>query len=90
MNGNTTGLMDALQAAGRYITVIIGTVIALFALFQAHDIAGLFIYVQTHGGEVLGAIAGLISLATAAYGVFKTHRRGVQATPVIASVAARK
>jgi hypothetical protein len=85
-----TGTRDALQAAGRYIVVIVTAVIAIFGLFKAHDIAGLFTYVQSHGGELLAAISGLVSLGVAAYGVLKTHKRGVQATPVIAAQASNK
>jgi uncharacterized membrane protein (DUF2068 family) len=85
-----TGTQDALQAAGRYIVVIVTAVIAIFGLLKAHNIAGLFAYVQTHGGELLASISGLISLGVAVYGIFKTHKRGVQATPVIAAQASNK
>lgn len=78
------GLLDALQGAARYVVVIFGFVTAMLGLFRVRDIAGMIAYIQTHGGEVLGAISGLIALGTAAYGVFKNHKRGAQ----VASVAA--
>jgi hypothetical protein len=78
------GLIDGIQAVGRYLAVIVGFVIALLGLFKTRDIAGMIAYVQGNGGEVLGAVSGLIALGTAAYGVIKTGKRGEE----IAEVAA--
>ena len=77
------GLIDSLQAAGRYAVVIIGFVTALLGLFKAHDIAGAVAYIQNNLGQFASAVAGLIALGTAAYGVYKSKKRGTQ----IASVA---
>jgi hypothetical protein len=76
------GLNDSLQAAARYIGVIIGAVIAILGLLRTKDIAGLIAFVQANGGAVLAAVSGLASLAVAAYGVFKTHKRGAQLNTV--------
>lgn len=78
-----TGLQDGIQATARYITVIVTFVIAVLALLKVRDIGGIITLIQNNGGEVLGAISGLISLAVAAYGIFKSHKRGAQ----VASVA---
>jgi len=78
------GLVDGIQAAARYVVVLIGFMTAVLGLFKTHDIAGLIAYVQTHGGETLGAVSGLIALGTAAYGVFKSKKRGTQVATVAA------
>jgi hypothetical protein len=72
------GLIDGIQAAARYAVVIVGFVTAILGLLKTRDIGGMIVVVQNNGGEVLSAIAGLIALATAAYGVFKSGKRGGQ------------
>lgn len=79
------GLIDGLQAAGRLAVVVVGFVTATLGLLQAKDIAGLIAYIQANGGEFVGAVAGLIAFGTAAYGVFKSHKRGAQVANVAAS-----
>jgi hypothetical protein len=76
---SNTGLVDSIQAALRYLVVIVTFVTAVLGLLKVHDIAGIIALIQSNGGQVLGAISGLIALGTAAYGIFKTHKRGVQA-----------
>lgn len=79
-----TGLVDSAQAALRYITVIVTAFMAIIGFLKTKDIAGLIAYVQSSGGEIFAAISALIALAVAGYGVFKTHKRGVQAaTPAV-------
>jgi hypothetical protein len=78
------GLIDGIQAAARYLVVIVGFITAVLGLLKTRDIAGLIMYIQNNGGETLSAVMGLIAIGTAAYGVFKTRKRGVQ----VASVAA--
>lgn len=78
------GALDGLQAAARYLTVIIGAVVALLGLLKTRDIAGFIAFVQNNGGEVFAAVAGLVSLGTAAYGVIKTALRGRQVAAVAA------
>lgn len=78
------GVIDSIQAASRYIVVIVGFITAALGLLKVHDIAGMIALIQSNGGQMLAAISGLIALATAAYGVFKSHKRGAQ----IATVAA--
>lgn len=72
------GIMDSVQAAIRYVVVIVTFVGAVLGLLKTKDIAGLIAYIQASGGQVLAAVLGLIALLTAAYGVFKTHKRGTQ------------
>jgi hypothetical protein len=79
------GLVDSVQAALRYVVVLVTFVTAVLALLKTRDIAGLISYIQSHGGEVLGAVSGLIALGTAAYGVFKSHKRGDQVAAVASS-----
>jgi len=78
------GALDMLQAMGRYAVVIVGAATALLALFKARDVAGMSAYLQTNGGQLVGAIAGLVTTATAAYGIFKSHKRGAQVATVAA------
>ena len=78
------GLIDAIQAAARYAVVLIGFTTAVLGLLKTRDIAGLIGYIQSNGGEVVAAISGIIALATAAYGVFKTGKRGSQLETVAA------
>jgi|SRR6266542_2665443 len=73
-----TGLVDGLQAAGRYAVVIVGFVTAILGLLKVHDLAGMITLIQNNGGSVLAAVSGLIALGTAAYGVFKSNKRGAQ------------
>jgi len=72
------GLIDGLQAAGRYILFLVTAFTAIIGLLKVHDIAGLIAYIQANGGQVIASISGLIALAIAAYGTFKTAKRGSQ------------
>lgn len=71
-------LMDSIQAAIRYITFLIASVTAILGLLKAHDLAGLVAYIQASGGDLVAAISGLVALAIAGYGIFKTGKRGAQ------------
>lgn len=84
---SNTGLIDGIQATARYLVVIISFVTAVLSLLKVHDIAGIISLINSNGGDVLGAIAGLIGLATAAYGIFKTQKRGAQIATVAANPA---
>lgn len=72
------GLIDGLQAAGRYALVLVGFATALLAFFRSRDLAGAATYIQNNLGQAVGAVAGLISLGTALYGILKTGKRGGQ------------
>lgn len=78
------GLIDSVQAAARYAVVLVGFTTAVLGLLKVHDIAGIIALIQSNGGQVLAAVSGLIALGTAAYGVFKSRKRGAQ----LANVAA--
>lgn len=78
------GAIDALQAAARYVVVLIGFTTALLTLFKARDVVGMAAYVQENIGQTVGAVMGLIAIGTALYGVFKTHKRGAQVATVAA------
>lgn len=75
---SNAGLIDGVQAAARYIVVIVSFVTAVLGLFKVHDIAGIIAYIQANGGTTLAAVMSLIGLGTAAYGVFKSGKRGGQ------------
>lgn len=75
---DNTGLIDSLQAAARYVVVLITFTTAVLGLLKVHNIAGMITLVQDNGGQVLAAVSGLIAFGTAGYGVFKSHKRGVQ------------
>jgi hypothetical protein len=79
------GGIDAVQAAARYLVVIVTAFVAIVGFLKVHDLAGLIAYIQSNGGQLVAAVSGLIAIGTAAYGIFKTHKRGAQ----IATVAAR-
>ncbi len=79
------GAIDAIQAGARYVGVIIAALIAVAGFLRTRDAAGLIAYVQANGGQVLGAVSGLIAIGTAAYGIFKSHKRGSQIATVAAS-----
>jgi hypothetical protein len=78
------GLIDGLQAAGRYATVILTLGVAAAAFIRVRDFAGFVAYVQANGGQFVGAVSGLIGLGVAAYGVFKSRKRGAQLSNVAA------
>jgi hypothetical protein len=84
---SNAGLIDGIQAAARYLVVIVTAITAILGLVKTHDIARIINYIQANGGTVFAAIAGLIGLATAAYGVIKTQKRGTQVANAAAEPA---
>lgn len=76
------GVTDALQAALRYLVVIVGFFTSLSAFIGRSDAAGAVTYVQTNLGGVVSAIFGLVALGVAAYGIYKTFKRGAQLVDV--------
>lgn len=87
MDKENVGFVDMLQAGGRYIGVLVSFVVAMLALLKTRDIAGMAAYIQDNLGPVIGAISGLITLGTIAFGLFKTQKRGVQAAPIVIKAA---
>lgn len=80
--GANAGLIDTLTAAGRYLVAIITAVPILLTLLGSRDVVSIIAYFQGADGTAL--IASVVGLATIAYGLFKTRKRGAQ----IANVAA--
>jgi hypothetical protein len=80
-----TPLIDGIQAAARYAVVIVSFIVAVLGLLKTRDIAGMITLVQDSGGQLLAAVAGLVALGTAGYGVFKTSKRSDQLVEVIVS-----
>jgi hypothetical protein len=72
------GLVDGLQAAGRSALLLIGFASALLAFFKAHDLAGAAVYFQNNIGQAVAAVLALAGFVSAAYGIFKTSKRGGQ------------
>lgn len=76
------GIIDLLTAAGRYLVVIMSLGAALLAVLKTKDIAAIISFMRgTDGATLITAVTGL---ATLAFGLYKTHKRGAQ----IATVAA--
>lgn len=80
--GANAGLVDTLTAAGRYLVAIVTAVPILMTLLGQRDLVSIIAYLQGTDGSTL--IAAVVGLATMAYGLFKTRKRGAQ----IANVAA--
>lgn len=78
------GLIDGLQAAGRYLTVIIGFAVFIAGCVRTRDVAGAATYIQANVGQLVSAVLGLVSLGTLAYGILKTGKRGAQVATVAA------
>lgn len=78
------GVTDALQATIRYLVVIVGFLSGLAGLIGKGATVDAVTYVQTNLGGVVSAVFGLIGLCTAAYGIYKTWKRGAQLTTVAA------
>lgn len=72
------GVTDALQATLRYLVVIFGFLSGLGSLIGKRDAAAAVAYVQTELGGVVAAVFGLIAIGTAAWGIYKTYKRGAQ------------
>lgn len=77
------GVTDALQAFIRLVLVVVGFFSGLTALIGKHDAAAATAYVQTNLGTLVAAIFGLVGLGSAAWGIYKSFKRGSQ----VASVA---
>lgn len=75
-----TGIMDLLTAAGRYLVVIVTAVPALLTLLGERDLLAIINYFQGADGAAL--LAAVIGLATLAYGLIKTRRRGAQVVQI--------
>lgn len=78
------GLIDSVQAALRYIGVLITAYIAIMGLLKTRDIAGVVAYLHENIGQIGAAVSGLVAIAIAAYGIFKSHKRGAQVATVAA------
>lgn len=79
------GVIDSVQAAIRLIGFLITAFMSIVGFLKAGDIAGLLAFIQSSGGQIFAAVSGLVALAIAGYGVFKTHKRGAQIATVAAS-----
>jgi hypothetical protein len=79
------GVTDALQALIRYLVVIAGFITGLGTVLGTHDAAAAVAYVQTNLGPVVAAVFSLVGLLTAAWGIYKTFKRGSQLATVAAS-----
>lgn len=78
------GAIDSIQAAARYASFLVTAVVAILGFLQAKDAVGLMAYIQSSGGQIVAAVSGLAAFGIAAYGVFKTWKRGAQVATVAA------
>ena len=67
-----SALPAPIAAAMRYLVVIAGAIPILIQLIGAKDVAAIVAYFQSEAGVTL--IASITSLATLAYGLFKTYQ----------------
>jgi hypothetical protein len=74
------GFIDTLTALGRYLVVIVGAVPLLLQLLGSRDFIGIVNYFRGTDGASL--IAAVVAVATMAYGLFKTRKRGAQVATV--------
>jgi fumarate reductase subunit D len=81
------GVTDALQALIRYLVVIVGFFAGLGKLIGQQNAVAATTYVQDNLGGLVAAVFGLIALFTAAWGIYKTFKRGSQVATVAASDA---
>lgn len=79
---SSQGVTDALQAFLRYLVVIVGFFSALGSLLGKQDAVGAVTYAQTNLGGLVSAVFGLVALGTAAYGIYKSFKRGAQLVDV--------
>lgn len=73
---STQGATDALKAFGRYLYVIFSVGTGLFAVLGTGDAEAMFTYFQDNVGQVVAAVVGISGIATAAYGIYRSYRRG--------------
>ena len=74
------GVKDTLTAAGRLILVVMSTAPAAALLIRKGDLIGLYNYFQSQPGIALGG--ALMGLASIAYGLYKSYKRGKQVADV--------
>jgi uncharacterized RDD family membrane protein YckC len=74
------GIIDLLTAAGRYLVVIATAIPILLQLLGTRNIGEIISYFRGDSGSTL--IAAVVGLATLAYGLFKTRKRGAQIATV--------
>lgn len=79
------GTIDGLQAAIRYLIVLFGFFSGLASIIGKGDALAAATFVQDNLGPVVGAVFGLISLATMLYGIYKTFRRGAELSTAASS-----
>ena len=79
------GMIDALTALFRYVTVVITLFTGFLAVFETRDIAKMLVFVQDNIGTLAGAVIGIVGICTAVYGIIKTRFRGAQLVSVAES-----
>lgn len=80
---SSTPVKDPVFATLRYIVVIVAAVPTIMAFLQNKDIVGLLDFMRSTQGAPI--VTAAVALGTAAYGIWKTRKRGVQVTSVAAS-----
>lgn len=78
-------IIDLLTAAGRYLVVIATLFPVALAVLKTRDIAAILEFVRGNDGATL--LAAIVGLATFAYGLYKSHKRGAQVATVAADPA---
>lgn len=76
------GTIDLLTSLARQLVYIMGAIPILLTLLGTRDVVGIIAYLQSSDGVKLLAAAGTIF--TAAYGLYKSRKRGAQVATVAA------
>jgi hypothetical protein len=69
-------VLDTLGSLGRQLVLIAGAIPVLIAMLGARDVMGIVRYFQSADGSMV--VAAVVTVATAAYGLFSKWRRARQ------------
>lgn len=67
---------DTLAGLGRQLILIMGAIPVLIALIGARDVVGMVRYFQ--GADGISLVAAVVTIGTAAYGLFARYKRARQ------------
>ena len=77
---SNAGLIDGIQSAARTLVILATAIPIMLSFLSKHDLVGMIGYLQSvEGAQVIATMTGL---GTIAYGIYKSHKRGVQVANV--------
>lgn len=74
------GLLDSLSATARLLLIVTSTAPAAALFVRKGDLIGLYDYFHTEPGQAL--LLALSGLASGAFAIYKSHKRGAQIATV--------